>query len=137
MQSVSQSLRILEGEIKVIENKFSSQDLRTSQGMSSIISEFILICFIFYIVYACYLHNSTICQGSSNPFYIVTHYINCGNYFLDTQYKSYMLSDEADMDIEDGASTSYTISAVIKRKIIFKARPKPIIANVPKQLSEK
>ena len=59
MQSVSQSLRI-RGENKIIENKFSSQDLRTSQGMSPIISEFILICFIFYIVYACYLHNSTI-----------------------------------------------------------------------------
>ena len=28
----------------------------------------------------------TICPGSSNPFYIVTHYINWGNYFLDTQY---------------------------------------------------
>ena len=51
--------------------------------------------------------------------------------------KIYTLSDEADMDIDEGTSTSYTISAVIKRKIIFKARPKPIIANVPKQLSEK
>ena len=29
---------------------------------------------------------STICPGSSNPFYIVTHYRNWGNYFLDTQY---------------------------------------------------
>ena len=52
-------------------------------------------------------------------------------------HKIYTLSDEADMDIDEGTSTSYTISAVIKRKIIFKARPKPIIANVPKQLSEK
>ena len=29
---------------------------------------------------------STICPGSSYPFYIVTHYMNWGNYFLDTQY---------------------------------------------------
>ena len=28
----------------------------------------------------------TIFPGISNPFYIVTHYINSGNYFLDAQY---------------------------------------------------
>ena len=31
------------------------------------------------------LYVYTICPGSSNPFYMVTHYINWGNYFLDTQ----------------------------------------------------
>uniref|UniRef100_A0A8D0AMP9 CTF8, chromosome transmission fidelity factor 8 homolog (S. cerevisiae) n=1 Tax=Sander lucioperca TaxID=283035 RepID=A0A8D0AMP9_SANLU len=31
-------------------------------------------------------------------------------------------------------STSYSVSAVIKRKLIFKTRPKPIITNVPKKL---
>ena len=32
------------------------------------------------------------------------------------------------------ASTSYSVSALIKRKLIFKTRPKPIITNVPKKL---
>ncbi|KAK9517313.1 hypothetical protein VZT92_025196 [Zoarces viviparus] len=32
------------------------------------------------------------------------------------------------------ASTCYTVSALIKRKLIFKTRPKPIITNVPKKV---
>ncbi|KAK5868087.1 hypothetical protein PBY51_012529 [Eleginops maclovinus] len=31
-------------------------------------------------------------------------------------------------------STSYSVTALIKRKLIFKTRPKPIITNVPKKL---
>ncbi|KAF1387126.1 hypothetical protein PFLUV_G00102030 [Perca fluviatilis] len=31
-------------------------------------------------------------------------------------------------------STSYSVSALIKRKLIFKTRPKPIITNVPKKV---
>ena len=34
----------------------------------------------------CSDYKGTICPESSNPFYIVTHYINWGNYFLDTWY---------------------------------------------------
>uniref|UniRef100_A0A3Q3VJ93 Uncharacterized protein n=1 Tax=Mola mola TaxID=94237 RepID=A0A3Q3VJ93_MOLML len=30
--------------------------------------------------------------------------------------------------------TSYSVSALIKQKLIFKTRPKPIITNVPKKL---
>jgi len=75
------------------------------------------------------------------PIMIIGHHILYGKFMeLDQPFIAVNKEaelDEADMDIEDGASTSYTISAVIKRKIIFKARPKPIIANVPKQLSEK
>lgn len=36
--------------------------------------------------------------------------------------------------VPDGASTSYSVTALIKRKLIFKMRPKPIITNVPKKL---
>ncbi|XP_068996107.1 chromosome transmission fidelity protein 8 homolog [Embiotoca jacksoni] len=32
------------------------------------------------------------------------------------------------------ASTSYSVYALIKRKLIFKTRPKPIITNVPKKV---
>ncbi|KAM6937179.1 chromosome transmission fidelity protein 8 homolog [Xenentodon cancila] len=32
------------------------------------------------------------------------------------------------------ASTSYSVTALIKRKLTFKTRPKPIITNVPKKV---
>ncbi|XP_068115703.1 chromosome transmission fidelity protein 8 homolog isoform X2 [Hyperolius riggenbachi] len=32
------------------------------------------------------------------------------------------------------AETKYTVTALIKKKIIFKTRPKPIITNVPKKV---
>ena len=41
------------------------------------------------------------------------------------------------MDTTDLKSTDeayYTVNAVVKRKMIFKTRPKPIITNVPKKL---
>uniref|UniRef100_A0A3Q2ZLL7 CTF8, chromosome transmission fidelity factor 8 homolog (S. cerevisiae) n=2 Tax=Kryptolebias marmoratus TaxID=37003 RepID=A0A3Q2ZLL7_KRYMA len=37
-------------------------------------------------------------------------------------------------DRHEPASTSYSVSALIKRKLIFKTRPKPIITNVPKKV---
>ncbi|XP_051918178.1 chromosome transmission fidelity protein 8 homolog [Hippocampus zosterae] len=38
------------------------------------------------------------------------------------------------METELHGSTSYSVSALIKRKLIFKTRPKPIITNVPKKV---
>ncbi|XP_072373815.1 chromosome transmission fidelity protein 8 homolog, partial [Scyliorhinus torazame] len=35
---------------------------------------------------------------------------------------------------EESASCCYHVTAIIKKKIIFKTRPKPIITNVPKKL---
>lgn len=35
---------------------------------------------------------------------------------------------------EGGETTGYNITAVIKKKLLFKTRPKPIIANVPKKI---
>lgn len=32
------------------------------------------------------------------------------------------------------STTSYSVTALIKRKLIFKTRPKPIITNVPKKV---
>ena len=37
-------------------------------------------------------------------------------------------------DRQGDPSTSYSVTALIKRKIIFKTRPKPIITNVPKKV---
>ncbi|XP_036391760.1 chromosome transmission fidelity protein 8 homolog [Megalops cyprinoides] len=33
-----------------------------------------------------------------------------------------------------GADASYSVRALVKRKLIFKTRPKPIITNVPKKV---
>ncbi|XP_075432609.1 chromosome transmission fidelity protein 8 homolog [Ascaphus truei] len=34
----------------------------------------------------------------------------------------------------EAAETQYRVTALIKRKIIFKTRPKPIVTNVPKKV---
>ncbi|XP_075998608.1 chromosome transmission fidelity protein 8 homolog [Genypterus blacodes] len=39
-----------------------------------------------------------------------------------------------EMDKQGTTSTSYSVLALIKRKLIFKTRPKPIITNVPKKV---
>ncbi|KAF4091634.1 hypothetical protein AMELA_G00039030 [Ameiurus melas] len=42
--------------------------------------------------------------------------------------------DEVAMETGQEKPTSYTVSAIIKKKLIFKTRPKPIITNVPKKV---
>lgn len=37
----------------------------------------------------------------------------------------------ADETVED-MKTEYSVRAVIKKKLLFKSRPKPIVTNVPK-----
>ena len=46
------------------------------------------------------------------------------------------LSNDGDaMEMQDiEIQTEYRMQAVIKKKLIFKTRPKPIIANVPKKV---
>ena len=43
-----------------------------------------------------------------------------------------MDTDDKDVDCVD--TTDYMVKAVVKKKLIFKTRPKPIIANVPKKI---
>ena len=40
---------------------------------------------------------------------------------------------ESDQNQQAGA-TKYLVKAIIRNKLIFKSRPKPIIANVPKKI---
>ena len=47
---------------------------------------------------------------------------------------SYDSVEKMDVDKDSSGSTEYTVKAVIKKKIVFKTRPKPIIANVPKKI---
>ncbi|XP_016111253.1 chromosome transmission fidelity protein 8 homolog isoform X2 [Sinocyclocheilus grahami] len=42
--------------------------------------------------------------------------------------------EEETMETNQENPTSYTVSALIKKKLIFKTRPKPIITNVPKKV---
>ncbi|XP_069491645.1 chromosome transmission fidelity protein 8 homolog isoform X2 [Ambystoma mexicanum] len=43
-------------------------------------------------------------------------------------------SAEGDMEVSADQSTHYLVTAMIKKKVIFKTRPKPIITNVPKRV---
>ncbi|KAG7200345.1 hypothetical protein KM043_017802 [Ampulex compressa] len=43
--------------------------------------------------------------------------------------KKSILSSDTSKDCSD---TEYVVKAIVKKKLIFKARPKPIITNVPK-----
>lgn len=47
-------------------------------------------------------------------------------------------SEKSAMDVDDRSSTTenpyFLVTAVIRNKIVFKTRPRPIISNVPKKL---
>ncbi|XP_030586824.1 chromosome transmission fidelity protein 8 homolog [Archocentrus centrarchus] len=45
-----------------------------------------------------------------------------------------VIEEAMDTDQQGSASTFYSVSALIKWKLIFKIRPKPIITNVPKKV---
>lgn len=45
-----------------------------------------------------------------------------------------VIQEAMETDQQCSASTSYSVSALIKWKLIFKIRPKPIITNVPKKV---
>ncbi|KAL7878716.1 hypothetical protein AOLI_G00096900 [Acnodon oligacanthus] len=42
--------------------------------------------------------------------------------------------NEVAMESSQEKPTTYSVSALIKKKLIFKTRPKPIITNVPKKV---
>lgn len=80
------------------------------------------------------------------PVLIIGHHIlhgkvvDCERPFVAIEKKRSLATDEDRMDTDDediprpGATTEYVVKSIIRKKLVFKTRPKPIIANVPKKI---
>ncbi|XP_045191603.1 chromosome transmission fidelity protein 8 homolog [Mercenaria mercenaria] len=66
------------------------------------------------------------------PVLIIGHHILYGKVM--TLEKPYGIMVKDTSQEETGGPPNYHITAVIKKKLLFKTRPKPIIANVPKKI---
>lgn len=73
------------------------------------------------------------------PFAVLTKHAshlqdNLGSHDNTDDDNDYVTQVHVEMNQQGPTSTSYSVSALIKRKLIFKTRPKPIITNVPKKV---
>jgi len=89
------------------------------------------------------LHYDT---AKHTPILIIGHHIlhgkivDCERPLVAIEKKSCPVPHQDQMDVDEddalrtNTSTEYVVRSIIRKKFIFKTRPKPIIANVPKKL---
>ena len=65
---------------------------------------------------------------------IIGHHILYGKVVTLEKPYGVMVKDTESAGQDATGSVNYNVIAVIKKKLLFKTRPKPIIANVPKKL---
>uniref|UniRef100_A0A8P4KDC5 Chromosome transmission fidelity factor 8 n=1 Tax=Dicentrarchus labrax TaxID=13489 RepID=A0A8P4KDC5_DICLA len=68
------------------------------------------------------------------PFAVLTKHSSHSQDSLGSHDNSVITQVPMETNQQGPTSTSYSVSALIKRKLIFKTRPKPIITNVPKKV---
>merc|ERR1711951_107652 len=74
-------------------------------------------------------------DGSNTPMLIIGHHILYGKIVnLDNPMVVMHKTSHTESEDMGDSTTSYLVQSIIRKKLLFKTRPKPIIANVPKKL---